>query len=389
MRVLLVHNYYQQAGGEDVVFEGERSLLVEAGHQVATFTVHNDALAGASPAQMATQTVWNSAAARSISQAVENHRAEVAHFHNTFPVLSPAVYRAAKAAGAATVQTLHNYRLLCANALFYRDGHVCEDCLGGLPWPAVRHRCYRQSLGASAAVAACQVIHGARGTYRREVDAFVALTTFARDKFIQGGLPAERLHVKPNFLNEDPGEGTGGGGYALYIGRLTPEKGVRTALDAWENQAGLPPLKVVGDGPLASEVERAAQRNSQITWLGQRPRAEVLELAKEAECLVFPSVWYEGFPMTVVEAYGVGLPVIASRVGALEHLVEDGCTGLLFSPGDAAALSAVVRQFMATDRAALRRQARQKFLSHYTGLENLQLLLSIYATAVGSRRTST
>lgn len=381
MKILLVHNFYQHPGGEDVVFAAERELLTQGGHTVSSYTVSNDEVAQFSKIGLAARTLWNARQARQLRSLVREQDAEVVHFHNTFPLLSPAVYGAVRSAGAATVQTLHNYRLLCANALLFRDGHVCEQCLGRLPVPAVRYRCYRGSLGASTTVAAMQVVHRALGTYERQVDAFIALTDFARDKFSAGGLPADRLHVKPNFLNADPGPGAGGGGYALFIGRLTPEKGVRTLLRAWQELGLTLPLKLLGDGPLSAEVAQAARETPGVEWLGQRPKAEVLELARAAECLIFPSEWYEGFPMTLVEAMAVGLPVIASRVGSMQSLIDPGRTGLHFTPGDAHDLATQVRAFLAGDRQQMRRQARLEFVSRYSSAENLGQLMYIYAQA--------
>lgn len=384
MRVLLVHNYYQQPGGEDVVFRAEQAMLSQTGHEVQAYTVSNDELTRYSPLGMAARTIWNGPAARQLADLVRRERIEVVHFHNTFSLLSPAVYAAVRAAGAATVQTLHNYRLLCANALLFRDGHVCESCLGRLPLPAVRYRCYRDSVGASATVAAMQVTHRLLGTYRHQIDAYITLTEFARQKFIEGGLPGARLHVKPNFLEHDPGMGPGGGGYALYVGRLTPEKGIRTVLEAWRELGRELPLKIVGYGPLAEEVEQVAGQLPGVEWLGRRERSEVMALAGAAECLIFPSEWYEGFPMTIVEAFAVGLPVISSRVGAMSHLIRPGETGRHFTPGDARDLAAEIRAFLQADRQPLRQQAREEFLRHYTSDENVRRLLYIYEQAKSS-----
>lgn len=381
MKVLLVHNYYQQPGGEDAVFRAERAILSAAGHDVQTYTVSNDELSRYTRLGMAFRTIWNDRAARQLAELVRSEQIEVVHFHNTFSLLSPAVYGAVRNAGAATVQTLHNYRLLCANALLFRDGHVCESCLGRLPVPAVRYRCYRDSLGASATVAAMQVTHRVLGTYRNQVDAYIALTEFAREKFIEGHLPAERLHVKPNFLDHDPGMGPGGGGYALFVGRLTPEKGIRTALEAWRELGRDLPLKVAGYGPLEAEVAQAAQQTPGVEWLGRCNRAEVLALAGAAECLIFPSEWYEGFPMTIVEAFAVGLPVISSRVGAMSYLIRHGETGRHFAPGDASHLIQEVRAFLKNDTWPLRHRVREEFLRHYTSDENVRRLLYIYEQA--------
>lgn len=381
MNILLVHNFYQQSGGEDVVFSAEAELLSAAGHRVHRYTVSNDEIGQLSTIGLAARTIWNAQQASRLAALVKTHKIDIVHFHNTFPLLSPAVYGAVRSVGAATVQTLHNYRLLCANALLFREGHVCEQCLGRVPVPAVQFRCYRGSLGASATVATMQVVHRALGTYRRQVDAFIALTDFARDKFVEGGLPKTRLYVKPNFLNTDPGLGSGGGGYALFIGRLTPEKGVRTLLNAWQELGSLLPLKLLGEGPLASEVAQAASTLGGVEWLGQRPKPEVLEVAKAAEVLIFPSEWYEGFPMTLVEALAVGLPVIASRVGSMQSLIAPGRTGFHFTPGDSRELAAQVHTFLAGDRLAMRQAARSEFLNHYSSVENLKNLMYIYGQA--------
>ena len=391
MRVLVVHNFYQQAGGEDVVFRAETALLRRHGHDVQTFMVSNDVIGQTPRLQAAAQTLWNAKMGRQIEHLVREHGSEIVHFHNTFPLLSPAVYGGARTAGAAVVQTLHNFRLLCANGLFFRDGHVCEDCLGQLPLSAVRHRCYRDSLSASTVVAAMQTFHHVAGTYREGVDAYIALTEFARDKFIAGGLPAERIAVKPNFLEGSPGPAAGNGGYALFVGRLVPEKGVETLLRAWATLGGTVPLKILGDGPLAPQVKAATHQLPGVSWLGQRDRAEVLQLMQEAAFLVLPSEWYEGFPMTLVEAWGVGLPVVGSGLGALGALIEPGRTGLLFHPGDAADLAAQALWLWnhPLERQHMRRLAHQTFQASYTPERNHEQLMAIYTGALEHSASAT
>lgn len=270
---------------------------------------------------------------------------QVVHFHNTFPLISPAAYYAARAANVPVVQSLHNYRLLCANATFYRNGHVCEDCLGAFaPWRGVAHACYRDSRAASSVVAAMLAFHRARGTWVDLVDAYiVALTADACDKFVRGGLPAERLITKPNVVYPDPGQGPGLGGYALFAGRLVAEKGVATLLSAWQHLADPPPLKIAGAGPMADAVTKVASRCRAIEWLGEVSNARVEALMKDAHVLVVPSVWYEGLPRVIAEAFAVGLPVIASDLGAMSSLIEHQHNGLHFRPGDAADLADQVR----------------------------------------------
>lgn len=381
MRVMLLHNTYQHPGGEDQVFAAEGALLEERGHEVERYTVSNDLIDGMSRTALAASTVWNRDSYRALRAQFRAKRPDVAHFHNTFPLLSPSAYAAARDEGVPVVQTLHNYRLLCVNALLFRDGHICNDCLGHrVPWQGVAHGCYRGSRLASAAVATMIALHRARGTWMNDVDVYIALTEFARGTFIAGGLPADRIVVKPNFVHPDPGLGDASGNFALFVGRLVPEKGIHTLLEAWRHIGASVPLMIVGDGPLAPEVADAAARFPGITWLGRRPREEVLALMRAATLLIFPSTWYEGFGMTVAEALAVGLPVVGSRVGGMTTLIDDGRTGVHFPPGDAVALAERVRWAMANPArlAEMRREARAEYLDRYTGERNYDLLLGIY-----------
>ena len=259
MKIVVAHNFYQQPGGEDQVYHAEVALLREFGHDVVPFEVHNDAVAGMGKLGLAKATVWNGEVAGRLGEVVWRARADVVHFHNTFPLISPAAYYAARRAGAAVVQTLHNFRLLCPVALFYRDGKPCEDCLGKpLAWPGVVHACYRGSRATTAVTAAAVATHRAAGTFQNAVDAYVCLTDFARDKFVAGGLPPGKLHVKPNFVHPDPGPRRGGDGSAVFVGRLSEEKGVLPLLAAWEHLDV--PLTIIGAGPLADRVPRLRRR---------------------------------------------------------------------------------------------------------------------------------
>lgn len=393
MKVLLVHNYYQQPGGEDQVLASEAELLRAFGHEVVRFTMHNDVIEGMTRLTVARATVWNRDAHAALSDVVRRERPAVAHFHNTFPLISPAAYYAARAGGAAVVQTLHNYRLLCPAHTFLRDGRVCEDCLGKtVPWPSVMHACYRGSRAASATVAAMLTVHRLAGTWQHAVDRYIALTEFSREKFVQGGLPADRIVVKPNFIDFDPGVGAGNGDatgrYALFVGRLSQEKGIDTLLQAWQRLpiANKPILKIVGDGPLAGEVKCAAERDRAIQWLGRRAPAEVYPLVAAAAFLVLPSIWYEGQPRVLLEAFATGTPALASRLGSMPEVVSDGRTGLLFRAGDAEDLAQKVVE-MLSDGARLqcmRRDARAAFERDYTASRNGPMINAIYASAVAS-----
>lgn len=388
LSVLVVHNFYREPGGEDQVFEAETALLERHGHRVVRYTRHNDHVREGSPLSLATATVWNRETHRELRELLRHERPTVAHFHNTLPLVSPAAYYACRAEGVPVVQTLHNYRLVCPKATLLREGRVCEDCVGrAFPWPAVRHACYRDNRGATAAVAAMLLTHRAAGTYRRAVDRYIALTEFARSKLVEGGLPADRIVVKPNFLQESGEFRRESGDFALYVGRLASEKGVDVMLRAWRRLDGGPALRIVGDGPLADEVADAAASLPNVEWLGRRPHDEVLELMRRAAFLVFPSVWYEGFPMTLVEAFSCGLPIVTSRLGSMEEIVDDRDTGLHFTPGDDEELAERARWLWERPevRSGMEEAARGTFERRYSAEVNYRLLLDVYEEVLRDR----
>ncbi len=378
MRVLQVHNFYRQPGGEDQVFAAEHDLLTAHGHLVLQYTAHNDSVVDVSAASLAARTIWSASAYREVRALIRRESIELVHVHNTFPILSPAVYYAARTEGAPVVQTLHNYRLLCPAATFFREGAVCERCLGrAIPYPALVHRCYRRSTGASLATVTMLTGHRAARTWRRKIDAYIALTNFAKNKFAEGGLPARRIMVKPGFL-EDPGYGNGTGGYALFLGRLTEEKGVAVLCNAWKRLGSVLPLKIAGDGPLRPALHDL----SGAEYLGQCSRARVTELLKQAAFLVVPSLWYEGFPMVIVEALACGTPVVASALGSLNELIEDGVNGFRFAPGDAAALVSCIENGLRSESfLQMRDRARACYEQNYTPRRNYDILMQIYSTA--------
>jgi glycosyltransferase involved in cell wall biosynthesis len=384
MRILSIHNSYQIRGGEDESRELEERLLQEHGHHVSIYEESNDQVAQLNALQLVSKTVWSAQSYQTVKQHLQNDPYNLIHVQNFFPLISPSVYYAAKAAKVPVVQTLRNYRLLCPNALFFRDGQVCEDCLGkAIPYPGVVNRCYRENLAASAGVATMLTIHRSMKTWTNLVDVYITLTEFARQKFIEGGFPADKIVVKPNFVHPDPQIGSGTGGFALYVGRLSVEKGIDTLLSAWEKLDTPFPLKIVGDGPLADQVIAATQRLPHIQWLGRRTMPEVHELMGQAMMLIFPSKWYETFGRVAVESFAKGTPVIAAQIGAIAELVESGHTGLLFRPGDANDLARQVQWALAHPQAftAMRQATRAEFLAKYTAQANYQRLMEIYQIA--------
>lgn len=391
MRILLLHNRYQQSGGEDMVVESERSLLESHGHAVELILADNEGIAGTiGLARAGMSAVYSLGSRHWIRSEIRHFQPDVVHVHNFFPLLSPSVYDACRAAGVPVVQTLHNYRLTCPNALLFRAGSICEDCLGKtMPWPGVVRGCYRGSRAQSAAVAMMIAAHRLRDTWRQRVDAFISLTAFQREVFVRAGLPPERLHLKPHFLF-DPGAGAHApGGYALFVGRLSEEKGLATLIEAYRAHGVQLPLRIVGDGPMRSLLEQRAEGLAQVTFWGRQERSQVLEHMRQACFLVFPSDCYETFGITIIEAFSLGLPVMAARLGGTPELLAGGERGWLVEPGDPAAWARALAE-AAGDRGGLARRgeaARAAYEAHYTPEENYRLLMGIYRSALQAARS--
>jgi glycosyltransferase involved in cell wall biosynthesis len=313
--------------------------------------------------------------------------------HNFFPLVSPAVFYAARREGVPVIQTLHNFRLICAGGLLFRDGKPCELCLERtVHLPGIKHGCYRANSFATAGVAGMLAVHNVLRTWSRLITAYVVFTEFGKNKFIAGGLPGEKIHVKPNFV-DDPGVGNGNGGFALYVGRLSPEKGINVLLSAWKRLGHRIQLKVVGTGPLEESARRTYAGTPGIEFLGWRPNPMVQELMGRASVLLFPSMWYEGMPRTLIEAMAKGTPAIASNLGAMSTLINHRGNGLHFPAGDEAALASEVEWML--DHPAewhkIRQNARREYELHYTPDANYSMLMGIYENAfsqVHKRRSS-
>ena len=384
MNVLTVHNFYREPGGEDRVVENESALLTRHGHRVVQYTPDNDTIDQINPITLAGMTVWNRQSYKDIRALIARESIDVMHVHNTLPLASPSVYYAAAEEGVPVVQTLHNYRLLCPNALCFRGTTPCVECItSDSLMPAVRHKCYRGSTAATAAVATMLQVHRTAGTWQDKIDAYIAPSAFARTLFVAGGLPDDRMFVKPHFVDADPGVGPGGD-YAIFVGRLSPEKGIDTMLAAWSQLHMRMPLVIVGDGPLAPAVADAVRRCAGITWLGRQPHADVQRLIGGAAVLVFPSVVFETFGQVIIEAYASGTPVISSSGGAGAELVRAEETGLHIAPGDAASLITQVEWLLAHPHrlSAMRTAARSMYETRFTARTNYRQLMNIYARAL-------
>lgn len=392
MKILVVHNSYQQPGGEDVVFEAEKRLLTGAGHRVSTYARSNheiDTYNWLQKASLAPRTIWAWDSFKQMRSQIARERPDIVHFHNTFPLVSPSAYLACRETGVPLVQTLHNSRLMCPAATLYRNGSVCEECsVRTVPWPAVLHGCYRDSRLQSAVVATMLAIHRQLRTWQKLVDHYIASTEFFARKFIAAGLPADRISVKPHFVSRNHREVDRTRDYALFVGRLAPEKGVSILLDAWKFTSGIR-LKIRGEGALLPRVsERANDPASRVEWVPRPTNDDLIDLFQHARFLVWPSQGhYESFGLVAIEAFACGIPVIASRSGVMAEIVRDGVTGLHFTSGSPNDLAAKIEWAWnhpsEVDR--MGQAARVEYEAKYTPERNYEMLMDIYRSAIESR----
>lgn len=387
LKILFVHNYYQLAGGEDNVVSAEIMLLRQRGHDAQLWSVDNkDLPAGLSGKLKTALSTSYSSLNRSVAQNIlHNFQPDIVHVHNFFPQISPSIYDACLDKGIPVVQTLHNYRPICPGSMLMRDGKICELCISGSPYQAAWYGCYRGSKLGSLVVAHMVSQHRNLGTWLHKVDRFIALTDFAKNKFIEAGFPADKIAVKANFLH-DPLQleltvpDATNPGFALFVGRISEEKGIKTLIRAWRliNDQSL--LKMAGVGPLQNLLIDI--RN--IAPLGRLNGDDISRLMRQAKFLVLPSEWYEGFPLVLVEAFAHGLPVLASRLGSMADIIKDGETGLLFTPGDADDLASKAKWLLENplQTQKLGINARRTFLEKYTAERNYSELITIYENAV-------
>lgn len=380
MRVLQIHNRYRQFGGEDVVAAQQFQLLQAAGHRVESWWPQN--APGPTATLALAGSLWNPRTAQRVERLVERFRPDIAHIHNTWFTVSPSAVTTLRRLGVPVVLSLHNYRLVCAAATLFRDGAPCEDCLGSHPWHAVRHRCYRGSVIQSAIAAGGIARQKSRRTWYDDVDRFLALSDFARERFIAGGLPADRISVTANSV-DDPGpraQPPSASDVVLFVGRLSEPKGVHVLLDAWARAA--PPLRLViaGTGPLEASLRQSAPAS--VTFTGLLSHEATRDLMLEARALVLPSVWYEGQPLVLLESAAAGLPVLLSDLGAMSGLLAPDAEALLFPAGSADALSARLTSLL-DDRSVdqLGTFVRSRFEQRFTHADALHRLETLY-TAV-------
>jgi len=392
MRILQVHNKYRPGwGGEETVVDLEAQLLRENGNEVETVSLWTGELEGAGAFKLISTglgTVWSFRGHRLVREAIGGFRPDLVHVHNTFPLFSPSIYWAANAADIPVVQTLHNYRLACANALLLRDDRPCEECVGRFPWPALRYRCHSSSFFRTLAVTSMNVIHRWAGTYRNKIQAYIALTEFSKDILIRAGLARDKIFVKPNFTPDPDALVALRSPRVIFAGSINRAKGVHLLLEAW-SQLALPGFKLVllGDGPDRPMLQSRYAGDSSIEWLGSQPRNTVLEYIATSQWVVLPSLAYENFAMSVLEAFSVGTPVIVPGHGALGTIVSNGSDGWHFSPGDVASLSNTLRSALASSPsrwAEWSAAARARYLRNMTPTSNYRQLIGIYQSAIKS-----
>ena len=384
MRVLQVHNYYQLAGGEDEVVRGEGTILRDGGWQVDLWSVDNAEITSPiAKAKVALGSSYSMSSRVAMDRKIALTKPDLVHVHNFFPLLTPSIYDACLDAGVPIVQTLHNYRTICPGGFLFREGNICTDCVGASPFQAVSHKCYRGSRIGTLAVARMAKKFQKTSLQKNKVNKFIALSDFAKKWFVAGGFPADRIAVKHNFTIDlgIPIHPVERGNNALFVGRLSPEKGVGTMLEAWRDLDI--PLRIAGEGPLKEKLEQ--QSGDNVQFLGQLSRQQLISELRHAMFLVVPSEWYEG-PLTIMEAFACGLPVICSDLGAMQEMVEEGQTGLRFTAGDSKALASRVHWAVEnrSEMASLGANARKVYERVYTPEANFKMLTAIYNDVLGS-----
>lgn len=399
MKILLIHNFYQSSSpsGEDMVYKAEKELLEvwgkKYGLRVTTYKEYNNKINNFSLPRkflLPFKTAWSRETYKALRNIIKNERPDIAHFHNIFYLISPSAYYACKDAGVPIVQTLHNFRFFCANGLLMRDGKICEDCIGKIPWRGMLHGCHRNSRLYSAPAVLTGCVHRFLGTWKDKVDAYIALTEFGKKKIVECGLPEEKIFVKPNFLSNPPKPNYVNGGFAVFLGRLSEEKGLNIILEAFKIlQSSIPnhvSLKVIGSGPQQKQFEDKVRAENvySIECIGRKGFAESMAILKNSMFMIMPSVWYETFGKTIIEAFACGKPVIASRLGAMAEIVEHGKTGLLFKPGNSNDLASKITWMIENEVACVEmgKNARAEFVAKYTAEKNYEILMNIYQKTI-------
>ena len=390
MKILFVHNYYQQSGGEDVAFENESALLKQRGHHIHSTVFKNRSFSGLGKLGAGIRALYNVRAARKIKKVIKVFKPDVIHVHNLFFEASPSVLFVAKKYNVPVVLTLHNYRLVCCNALLLRDNKICELCVNKtLPQYGIRYKCYHNSASESALVTAITGTHKLLKTWDKKVTTYIALTEFAKQKFLHSSLGAsgEQITVKPNFIN-DPENGIfPREDFFLFAGRISPEKGIENLLEAFAGTSH-PKLMIAGDGPGKEKLQKQYSGNDNITFAGKLNRTDLLDVMKRCKALIVPSLWYEMLPFIIIEAFATGTPVLASNLVSIKEIVTDGVNGSCFDPADISDIRHKVNSFASIDNSPMYANARQTYLDKYHPDQHYRSIMAIYNNAMSRNEAS-
>ena len=384
MKVLLCHNFYTQAGGEDTVFYNEKKLLESNDHIVSLYIEKNNTINNLTKKfSVFMNSAYSEKAKLKFKNLLDLESPDIVHIHNFFPLITPSIYEACKEYNVPAIQTLHNYRIICSAATLLKDGKICEICIKNSPYHSVIHKCYQQSYIGSFALARMISTHNVLDTWNEKLHSIIVLTNFSKNKFTEAGINPLKLTVKPNFI-EDPKikKQVNAKKYILFVGRLSIEKGIDFLISAWHSNSNLPELRIIGDGPLYKQYSN--KKLSNITFLGRKEKNEIYQEMSNASCLVFPSIWYEGFPMVILEAFAIGLPVVSSNLGSMSSIIKNGYNGLHFEPSNKADLIKKVLSISNNNEleAELSKNARTDYEQFYTPEKNYEMLINIYKRAI-------
>lgn len=384
IKILIVHNFYKQSGGEDKVVNEEMKLLSNHGINVSTYFVNNDdiKIKGISnKISLGINTVWSKEQLQLLKTTLKVEKPDIVHFHNTFPLISPSAYYACKQLNIPVVQTIHNYRLACPGALLMRQNEICEKCVSGSLLNSVKYGCYRDSKLQTLPLTTMLYTHRILNTWNRKVDKFIALTEFSKEKIAQTGIEKGKIVVKPNFIDKKLDFNVEKENYIVFVGRLSREKGTHVLLEAWKKMDGNmnTRLLIIGDGPEQQNLLKQYEQLKNVEFLGKLDNYKILDIVSRAKYLIIPSLWYEGFPMTIVEAYSVSTPVISSNIGSLKEIVKNEFTGFHFENNNIDDLGKVLLKALKYPRYnQLVNNVDKLFEEKYTSEKNYLLLMSIY-----------
>jgi glycosyltransferase involved in cell wall biosynthesis len=381
MKILLIHNFYQISGGEDSVFKNEKELLQANGVDVDTYTVHNDSInSSLSKILIIFSSVFNVAMFFRFYKYLSESKPDIVHVHNFFPIISPSIFWVCKMKNIPVVHTLHNFRIVCPTATLMFDGKVTERSITHNSWWAIKKAVYKNSAVGTASLAAMIEFNKRIGTWNRAVTKLIALTDFAKQKYIEAGIIEKNIIVKPNFVNDSMQPNFYKEKYAIFVGRISEEKGIENLLKTWEEIDY--PLIVIGDGPLREILLKNS--NSDVIYKGKLNKKQVLKLVSNAKFLIMASTWYEGLPMVLVEALSVATPCIVPRLGGMASVVKDDICGLCYQPNNVEDMRAKIQMLIDDQELAIRlsQGAYKEFMEHYTSNQNYRQLICIYKQAI-------